>query len=107
MSIDAMAMGDNLMIFPENPEGKYQKGGIGELAPGFLMLAEAYWKKTGKKLRILPVYENWKERTISFGEILTYEPEKGFHEEQERIIRETRDQINRMAGYGVTEHATA
>ena len=99
LSIEAMEMGDNLMIFPENPDKKYQIGGIGELVPGFLMLAEAYWKKTGKKLRILPMYADWEGRSLNFGDILVYEPENGFHQEQERIIREARRQINDMAGY--------
>lgn len=99
LSIEAMEMGDNLMIFPENPDKKYQIGGIGELVPGFLMLAEAYWRKTGKKLRILPMYADWEGRSLKFGDILVYEPENGFHAEQDRIIRETRRQINEMAGY--------
>ena len=97
-SIEAMAMGDNILIFPENPDGKYQLGGIGELSPGFLMLAEAYWKKTGKKLRILPMYANRDARTLTFGDIITYEPDNGYAQEQERIIKEARDQICRLAG---------
>lgn len=97
-SIDALESGDNLMIFPENPDGKYQKGGIGEISPGFLMLAEAYWKKTGKRLRMMPVYANRENKTISFGRTITYDPERGFAKEQVRIVAETRAQILEMAG---------
>ena len=96
-SIEAMESGDNLLIFPESQDGKYQRGGIGKIAPGFVMLAEAYWKKTGKKLRMLPLYANREARTITFGEIILYEPERGFREEQERIVNETSAQITRMA----------
>ena len=99
-SIDALESGDNLMIFPENPEGKYQKSGIGEISPGFLMLAEAYWKKKKKKLRMLPVYANRENRTLSFGSTITYEPENGFAREQVRIVAETTEQILRMADAG-------
>ena len=99
-SIDALESGDNLMIFPENPEGKYQKSGIGEISPGFLMLAEAYWKKKKKKLRMLPVYANRENRTLSFGSTITYEPENGFAREQVRIVSETTEQILRMADAG-------
>ena len=99
-SIDALEAGDNLLIFPEAQEGKYQKGGIGRIAPGFVMLAEAYWKKTGKKMRMLPLYANHDVKTITFGEIITYEPEKGFREEEDRIVEETAAQINRMAEEG-------
>lgn len=99
MSIEALESGDNLMIFPENPDGKYQKGGIGEISPGFLMLAEAYWKKTGKKMRMMPVYANRENKTISFGQAILYNPENGFGKEQVRIVTETRAQILEMAGY--------
>ena len=98
MSIEALESGDNLMIFPENPEGKYQKGGIGELSAGFMMLAEGYWKKTGKKLRVMPVYANREAKTITIGRTITYEPENGFAREQKRIVEEARGQILEMAG---------
>jgi hypothetical protein len=96
-SIEALESGDNLLIFPENPEGKYLKNGVGEFSPGFVMLAEAYWKKTGKKMRFLPLYANREAKTITFGEVVQYQPEAGFYNEQERIISETRTQIIRIA----------
>ena len=92
-SLDALESGDNLMIFPEHPEGKYIKGGISELSPGFLMLAEAWWKKSGKKLRIMPVYANRGKRTFTFGNEINYEPENGFASEQERILKEAYEQL--------------
>ena len=97
-SVDALEHGENLMIFPEHPENKYEKGGVSEFSPGFLMLAEAWWKKSGKKLRILPVFANREERTFTFGDEILYEPERGFAAEQERILTEARDQMLRMAG---------
>ena len=97
-SVEALDNGENLMIFPEHPDGKYEKGGVSEFSPGFLMLAEAWWKKSGKKLRILPVYANREERTFTYGDEIVYEPEKGFAEEQERILKDARAQMLRMAG---------
>lgn len=96
-SVEALENGDNLMIFPEHPSGKYEKDGISELSPGFLMLAEAWWKKTGKKLRILPVYANRERRTFTFGNEIMYEPEHGFASEQDRILTEARKQLLEMA----------
>ena len=92
-SVEALQDGDNLMIFPEHPEGKYVKNGISELSPGFLMLAEAWWKKSEKKLRIMPVYANRDKRTFTFGEEIQYNPENGYASEQERILREVYDQL--------------
>ena len=96
-SVSALENGENLMIFPEHPEGKYVKGGISELSPGFLMLAEAWWKKTGKKLRMMPVYANQTQRTFTFGDEIRYEPENGFAAEQERILREAYNQLSALS----------
>ena len=98
-SVEALENGENLMIYPEHPEGKYEKGGVSEFSPGFLMLAEAWWKKSGKKLRIIPVYANREERTFTFGDEITYEPENGFASESERVLKEARDQMLQMAGF--------
>ena len=97
-SVEALNQGDNLMIFPEHPEGKYVKGGISELSPGFLMLAEAWWKKTGKKLRMMPVYANREKRTFTFGDEIRYEPENGYASEQDRILKEAYNQLAELSG---------
>ena len=65
---------------------------------GFLILADLYWKRKGKRMRMLPVYADKKHRRITFGEIIQYNPENNTKDEQERILRETRDQIMTMAG---------
>ena len=99
-SVEALAAGENLMIFPEHPEGKYVKNGISELSPGFLMLAEAWWKKCGKKLRLMPVYANREQRTFTFGEEIDYEPENGFAAEQDRILKEAYEQLVKLSETG-------
>lgn len=98
-SIEAMEAGDNLLIFPENPEHdeKYERGGIGKMAPGFVMLAEAYWKKTGKQMRFMPMYVNKFNRTLTFGNEVVYQPENGYRDEQTRILAEVEEQIRAMA----------
>ena len=96
-SVDALAAGENLMIFPEHPEGKYVKNGISELSPGFLMLAEAWWKKSGKKLRLMPVYANREQRTFTFGDEIGYEPENGFAAEQDRILKEAYERLVKLS----------
>ena len=96
-SIAALENGENLMIFPEHPEGKYVKGGISELSPGFLMLAEAWWKKSGKKLRMIPVFANREKRTFTFGNEIRYEPENGYASEQARILEEAYRQLTALS----------
>ena len=96
-STEALENGENLMIFPEHPDGKYVKGGISELSPGFLMLAEAWQKKSGKQLRIMPVYANREKRTFTFGDEVRYIPQNGYAAEQERILKEVHDQLLRLS----------
>ena len=98
ISIEALEAGDNLMIFPESPDHKYELQGIGKLSPGFVMLATAYWKKAGKRLRMLPVYISKAEKTIQFGTIFVFNPDNPYADEQKRIIDETERQVFAMAG---------
>ena len=97
LTLEAMETGDNVVIFPENPENKYPSEGIGELSPGFVMLADIYWKRKKKRLRMLPMYADKKRRRITFGEIIEFNPESNLKDEQERIIRETTEQIRAFA----------
>ena len=98
LTIEAMETGDNILIFPENPEQKYPREGIGDLSPGFILLADLYWKRKKKRLRMLPLYADKKRRTITFGEIFEYNPENSPKDEQERIVCETLRQIRAIAG---------
>ena len=98
LSIEAMEAGDNLLIFPENPEHKYETQGIGELSPGFVMLADVYWKRKKKRMRMLPMYADKSRRTITFGEFIVYDPENNLKDEQNRIQQETVRQIQELAG---------
>ena len=96
-SVEALEQGENLMIFPEHPEGKYVKGGISELSPGFVMLAEAWWKKSGKKMRMMPVFANRENRTFTFGEEIVYEPESWYAAEQARILEAAYQQLTALS----------
>ena len=80
------------------PDGKYPREGIAPLSPGFVMLAAAYWRKTKKRLRILPAYANRHQRTITFGKEIVFNPDAPFAEEEERIVGEAEKQMMKMAG---------
>lgn len=54
-SIDAINDGFSVFIFPEDSDGGYKEV-MEKFFPGFVMLAEAYFRKTGKDLPIYPVY---------------------------------------------------
>ena len=62
------------------------------------MLAEAWWKTSGKRLRIMPVFANREKRTFTFGEEIVYKPENGYASEQQRILKEAYDQLLFLSG---------
>ena len=92
-SVDALQSGDNLLIFPENPNAKgknsgYIQGGLGELYSGFTLLAQLYRKKAGKQCRFIPMYCHRRMRTMTFGKPIIYDPSNDPDLERERISQE-------------------
>ena len=82
-SVEAMQAGDNLLIFPENPDADpnrpgYEHGRPGELFRGFTMLAHKGM------------------RTLSFGTEIDYDPEKHPIEERDRVVEEAQRQMWEM-----------
>ena len=102
LSVEAMEAGDNLLIFPENPDGVeqgkgYERAGVGEMFRGFAMLAPIYYNKTGKKCRFLPMFAHKGARTLSFGTAVEYNPDAHPTEERDRIVDEVLAQMQQMA----------
>lgn len=99
-SVEAMEAGDNLLIFPENPdaiEGEgYAHGRMGELFRGFPMLAQVYFNRTGKRCRFLPMYAHKGNRTLSFGEPILYNPDNDAISERDRIVDEAQRQMEAL-----------
>ncbi len=101
-TVEAMQAGDNILIFPENPnaEGKdhgYEHEGLGKLFDGFMMLATIYYKRTHKACRFLPMYAHKGTRTLNFGHEVVYNP-KAEDEETERlrVVRECEKEMRRL-----------
>ena len=100
----AMEAGDNLLIFPENPnddsldKAGYLREGVGEFFTGFAMIAQIYHQKTGKCAQFVPIFADKKHRTLSFGEPTFYKPEGPPRQEQQRISDYLRGEMLRMAG---------
>lgn len=99
-SVEAMEAGDNLLIFPENPdaiEGEgYAHGKMGELFRGFPMLAQVYFNRTGKRCRFLPMYAHKGNRTLSFGEPVLFDPDNDTIAERDRIVAQAQRQMEEL-----------
>lgn len=101
-SVEAMQAGDNLLIFPENPNAKeenhgYERSGVGELFSGFTMLAQVYYHKTGKRCRFLPMFAHKNRRTMTFAKPITFDPDNDPIAERDRIVAYVAEEMNRIS----------
>ena len=87
--------GISVLIFPE--ERKYFSPYIESFQSGFAIVPRNYYKKTGKRLRIVPVYVSRHDNAIHGGEVTLFNPKADFEEEKKRLADYTRDEIERMA----------
>ena len=92
LTLDAMQAGDNILLFPENAdeheEGKsgFLREGVGQLYTGFAMIAPMYWAKTHKRAVFVPIYASKKDRTLTIGHGIVYDPDNNAAAEKERIV---------------------
>lgn len=99
----AMEAGDNILIFPENPndEGQEKAGylqeGVGEFFTGFTLIAQIYHQKTGKCAQFVPLFADKRNHTLTFGEPIFYDPENPPQEEKQRIADHLRGEMLRIA----------
>ncbi|MBE7089080.1 MAG: hypothetical protein E7370_06190 [Clostridiales bacterium] len=66
-SVEVLKDGTSILIFPENSNEGY-KDIPTEFFPGFVMLAESYYRKTKTDLPIYPCYYSVKHNVIVYGE---------------------------------------
>lgn len=103
-TVAAMEAGDNILLFPENPndpaqaQNGYLRDGIGQFYTGFVMVAQMYYQKTGKQAQFLPIYADKKRRTLTFGQGTLYDPAPQPTVEKQRIAAWLRNEMLRMAG---------
>lgn len=100
-SVQALEAGDNLLIFPENPNAVaqdhgYETEGVGELFSGFAMLAQIYYKRTGKLCRFQPMFVHKAAHTMSFGQSVIYDPTNEDAAERERISAHAAKEMQKL-----------
>ncbi len=100
-SVEAMQAGDNLLIFPENPNAVaqdhgYERDGLGEFFNGFMMLATLYYRKTGKNCRFQPCYAHRASRTLCFGNEVVFNPKAPEEDEIIRVVEACSAEMRRL-----------
>lgn len=109
----AMEAGGNILLFPENPNDPkkdtkgYLRDGVGEFFTGFVMIAQLYYQRTQKCAQFIPVYADKKNRTLTFGVSVHYNPNNHPTEEKLRIVNHLRGELLRMGGYTADSQASS
>jgi hypothetical protein len=73
-SLDTLLSGDNLLIFPENPQEHYNTDSYRNLHPAFGILGHLYYQKTRKELAFYPCFTDTKHKRFSIGTPILYSP---------------------------------
>lgn len=97
MTTDAMREGDNIMLFPENPETTFSQGGVDKFYSGFAEIGNAYFKKTGEATTFFPVYISKKRRRLYIGDGIKFDPSNAKADEKRRIASLLHDSMQTMA----------
>lgn len=94
-SVQVLEAGMSVMIYPENSNDGY-KTVLTEFFPGFVMLAERYYKKNGEDLPIYPVYYDIKKRILVIGKPLYMQEMVKEGLDRTAITERYRDAVNQL-----------
>lgn len=102
LTAQAMEAGDNILIFPENPNDDslptpgYVKEGVGPFFTGFAMVAQIYYQRTGKRTSFYPIFADKHRRTLTFGQPVQYDPATPPALEKQRIADHLQAEMQRI-----------
>ena len=94
-TVDKLNEGANIVIFPEC----YTKFNeiVYEFQDKFIDVARLYYKKSGKELVFVPMYNAPELKTVVFGNSIKYDSTKSIDEQRKIICDYLKDEITRIA----------
>ena len=95
-SVEALARGENLLIFPEKPGDRYDELSYKEFNTGFAALGKAYYESTGRCLDFYPCFSDRKTRSFRIGKPVTYDPSGNHRAEKLRISTALQDSMEAL-----------
>ncbi|MBO5502671.1 MAG: 1-acyl-sn-glycerol-3-phosphate acyltransferase [Clostridia bacterium] len=102
-SVQAMEMGESLVIFPEKGEPHYALGGVTPFFPGFAMVGEFVSRKWKRPVSFCPLHIDQKGRKLRFGPLVQYIPGTGDPKEESQrvsdVLYEHMQNLALEAGY--------
>lgn len=97
LSVEAMTCDDNILLFPEI---NYRQEGVGDFFTGFVQVARSYYKATGKCATFYPLYIDKKNRKMTYGKGIAFDPSGATGEEKERLVSYLQNTMNDLAARG-------
>lgn len=94
-TLEKLEEGSHIVIFPEH-EVPYNNI-LCEFQDGFVNVARLYYKKTGKCLQFVPMYQAPKLRKVFFGKPISFRPDLPIEQERQRICKELMESITQLA----------
>lgn len=92
-TVDTLVAGDNVLIFPENPEVHYDDDSFRKLHPAFGILGFRYYVQSQKCLHFYPVFSDSGRKEFSIGEPVIYMPGEDERQEAMRIVTEIQGRL--------------
>ncbi len=94
-SLECLEKGENLIIFPEHDAPHDHI--LCDFQEGFVDIARAYYKRTGKCLSFVPMYIAPQLHTAYLGAGVAYDPENPVKSERRRVCDELMERITALA----------
>jgi 1-acyl-sn-glycerol-3-phosphate acyltransferase len=94
-SVQDLASGGTLLIFPENDASKVNDD-LFELNTGFIRVAKWVFERTHRRIRFYPIAINPNARAVQIGKPVLFNPRAPFGEEKRRIKEELERRITAM-----------
>ena len=94
-SIDALEAGKDVIIFPEGPEENNHI--LNQFQEGFVDTARMYYRRTGKTLSFVPLYNAPTIHKMVFGEPIAFDPTAPIKAERKRICAVLTERITALA----------
>lgn len=100
-TIRLLTKGKNIVIFPENHE--MRNNIVNMFRDQFVDVAKIYFRRTGEKIRFLPMYIAPTLDCCKIGEAIYYNPDSDIESERHRISEHLANEITRI-GRSLPEH---
>lgn len=101
-SLTVLKDGASILIFPENSSEGYKEE-LSEFFPGFVMLAEQYYRRNKKDIPICPIYYNPKKSVICVDKTYTIREFAQQGMKRDQIAEQFRQIVNDLYRKSLTE----